>query len=164
MKLVSRAEARALGLKRYCTGKSCPHGHTAVKFTSNGSCVECTVAWNKAHPESTRASTVRYVKAHPEKIRANVSRYYKKHPEKDRAKGAKRRALKRLQLCTCCIKEQFEAIYAAAQLTGYEVDHIVPLALGGMHCLRNLQTLSRKDHQVKTSRDHAAIWARRAAA
>lgn len=39
--IVSRKEARALGLKRYFTGKPCPHGHTAERFTSKSTCCEC---------------------------------------------------------------------------------------------------------------------------
>jgi len=37
----SRAEAKEAGAKRYFTGNSCPHGHIADRFTSNGRCVEC---------------------------------------------------------------------------------------------------------------------------
>ncbi len=36
-----RAAAKAAKAKRYFTGKPCPHGHTADRFTSNGCCVEC---------------------------------------------------------------------------------------------------------------------------
>jgi 5-methylcytosine-specific restriction endonuclease McrA len=39
--IISRQEARALGLKRYFTGKPCKHGHVAERYTSIGNCVEC---------------------------------------------------------------------------------------------------------------------------
>lgn len=39
--IVTRAEAREMGLPRYFTGKPCPHGHVAERFTSGGGCREC---------------------------------------------------------------------------------------------------------------------------
>ena len=37
----TRAEAQALGLRHYYTGKPCNHGHLAPRFTSIGKCKEC---------------------------------------------------------------------------------------------------------------------------
>lgn len=37
---MSRAEAKAAGLKRYFTGKPCPKGHVAERYV-NGTCYEC---------------------------------------------------------------------------------------------------------------------------
>lgn len=41
MEIVSRAAARAKGLKRYFTGSPCKHGHVAERLEVNGSCCEC---------------------------------------------------------------------------------------------------------------------------
>ena len=41
MKIVSRAEAKAAGLKRYFTGEPCKHGHVEARITINGTCVQC---------------------------------------------------------------------------------------------------------------------------
>ena len=41
MKIVSLQEARARGLKRYFTGKSCPHGHVAERCVAHRCCVVC---------------------------------------------------------------------------------------------------------------------------
>ena len=38
---ISRAEAKALGLKHYFTGKACPKGHVSKRTTHNTSCAEC---------------------------------------------------------------------------------------------------------------------------
>ena len=38
---ISRAQAKAQGLKVYFTGKPCPHGHIAVRGVSDGACREC---------------------------------------------------------------------------------------------------------------------------
>jgi hypothetical protein len=39
--VISRAEARAKGRKRYFTGKACVHGHVAERYASSSGCVEC---------------------------------------------------------------------------------------------------------------------------
>jgi hypothetical protein len=41
MQIISRATAKALGLRFYFTGKPCPHGHIAERSTPNGMCSIC---------------------------------------------------------------------------------------------------------------------------
>jgi len=41
MQIISRAEAKAKGLKRYFTGKPCKHGHVAERQVYNATCVVC---------------------------------------------------------------------------------------------------------------------------
>jgi hypothetical protein len=41
MKIISRAEAKALGLTHYYTGKPCRNGHIEKRQTQNGTCKEC---------------------------------------------------------------------------------------------------------------------------
>lgn len=41
MDIQTRAEAKINGDKKYFTGKPCPHGHTAERYTSSGHCCEC---------------------------------------------------------------------------------------------------------------------------
>jgi 5-methylcytosine-specific restriction endonuclease McrA len=62
--VVTRQEAKALGLKRYWTGTPCKHGHVAERATVNGVCVACMVDIEARH----RA-------AHPEKFREKWRRY-----------------------------------------------------------------------------------------
>lgn len=38
---VTRKEARKLGTKFFCTGKPCPRGHVAVRYTSTNGCAPC---------------------------------------------------------------------------------------------------------------------------
>jgi hypothetical protein len=42
--IISRAEARRLGLNRYFTGKPCAHGHVAERRISGRSCIKCQIA------------------------------------------------------------------------------------------------------------------------
>ncbi len=41
MKIISREEARAKGLKRYFSGKACKWGHCCERYVSNGVCIKC---------------------------------------------------------------------------------------------------------------------------
>ena len=43
IKLISRTEAKALGLTRYFTGKPCPKGHICEKRVSNFNCIQCQI-------------------------------------------------------------------------------------------------------------------------
>lgn len=39
--IVTRAEAKEKGLKRYFTGAACKHGHVSERATSNATCLDC---------------------------------------------------------------------------------------------------------------------------
>jgi len=40
-KVITRAEAYALGKKTYYTGKPCKHGHHSERYVNGGACVGC---------------------------------------------------------------------------------------------------------------------------
>jgi hypothetical protein len=40
--IISRAEAKALGLMHYYTGEPCKHNHLSTRYVSNRECYECT--------------------------------------------------------------------------------------------------------------------------
>ena len=69
-RIISRDKARALGLKRFFTGKPCKHGHIAECSVTSEGCVAC-------HRQQAR----KYRAANLEKVR-----------EKEREYGRKRRA------------------------------------------------------------------------
>ena len=68
---ITRAEARAAGLKRYNSGLPCPHGHKADRNTKNGKCVTCAYspvkAWVAANREKDRARKAAWELANPPK-------------------------------------------------------------------------------------------------
>jgi hypothetical protein len=41
MQIISKAEAKAKGLRLYFTGKPCKHGHVAEREVFNATCAEC---------------------------------------------------------------------------------------------------------------------------
>ncbi len=56
--IVTRAEASALGLKRYFTGRPCKHGHVSQRYLS-GACAECDRIREKHFsPEKRRAANL----------------------------------------------------------------------------------------------------------
>ena len=104
-------------------------------------------AWAKANPEKIRAYNVAWSKANREKKRAIFVAWSKANPEKTRLRSAKRRAAKLKALSPDANKAFVAGFYAIASRVSkclgisHDVDHIVPLALGGSHCHRNLQVI-----------------------
>ncbi|QJB21871.1 endonuclease VII [Xanthomonas phage FoX2] len=93
--VISRAEAKAQGLKRYFTGKPCKRGHVVERLVS-GDCVECirarTAAWYAANPERARANTAAWRAANTERHRAYAAAWRADNPERERASNAAWRA------------------------------------------------------------------------
>ena len=73
---------------------------------------------------------------------------------------ARRRARKILARCKCCTQADIHALYARCP-SGHEVDHEIPLAIGGKHCLRNMRILTAAEHNAKTANDNRNIAALR---
>jgi 5-methylcytosine-specific restriction endonuclease McrA len=54
LEIVSRPEARRLGMRHYFTGKPCPQGHIAKRYICNGKCVKCHFDEHKRYVERNR--------------------------------------------------------------------------------------------------------------
>lgn len=176
---MTRTEAILLGLPRYNTGKLCGKGHASERYVATRCCVECHKAHAVNRPNVLKAATVRrWRHANPEHIRkyqaawmaANTasrkltySAYRKNNRQKVNATNSRRRARQMGQLCVCCTSKDIEALYLVCP-EGSEVDHRVALALGGRHCLNNLQILTEAQHLKKTAKDIRACAALRKAA
>lgn len=76
--IITRAEAKSQGLKRYFSGLPCMHGHVAERFTSSGRCTEC--QRNFAHSDISREKAANY---RAEK-RDHLLEYNKKHYQENR--------------------------------------------------------------------------------
>lgn len=124
MQIVSRKNALDLGLKRYFTGKPCPHGHVCERYVSGWVCCECALLgskkWQKENPEKAKRINKKSIAANKEKISQryntwyyenldyhkkwreqnreavnfSASKYRKNNPEKVLALNASRRALR----------------------------------------------------------------------
>lgn len=177
--VVSLEEARASGAVRYFTGVPCKNGHVAERQTSNRGCVVCLherVRKNRVeNPERVKevanasqkkrraADPAKHIAevrawqiANPDKRRATMRKWKSANPDKVRADRSARRGKVRGQMCGCCTAADFTIVYEAARLTGTEVDHVVPLALGGLHCTMNMQLLTPEAHLEKSRKDISA--------
>ena len=85
MKIISRGEALAQGLKRYFTGKPCHAGHVAERRSKDGHCVECSRDRYPANPEEAREAARRWRETNPEKAKVTSNRWRETYPEKFRA-------------------------------------------------------------------------------
>ena len=111
-------------------------------------------AYRKANPGKIKA----YYKANAEKLRADAKEYTKANRGKMNAKNAKRRALIKKQTPSWYDHEMVTEIYETAAEFGYHVDHIVPLAKGGLHSHENLQLLTPEENLAKSASDCWIDW------
>lgn len=105
--MTPRAAAKLAGEPRYSTGKSCKHGHIALRLTSSGQCVECSRLaihlWHSQNKENQKIRNAAWRKANPERARE----HQRKHSEKKTLRGWKRQGLPtptraRAERCEIC--------------------------------------------------------------
>jgi hypothetical protein len=73
--VITRAEAKERGLKRYFTGKPCPKGHVSVRRTYNSACVAC------IHEATASKRPEAYQRNRPKRI-AKIKEWQEANPEK----------------------------------------------------------------------------------
>ena len=169
----TRQEAQRLGLPRYFTGKSCRGGHRAERYANSGHCVECDrlkcQAYDRAHRSERSAAKRAARAANPDKFRARCAAWVKANPDGVRNYTRARRArvagapgahgladVQRL-----LTRQAWKCAYCRASLRrGYEVDHVVPLVLGGSNGPENLALACAPCNRRK-GRSHAVEFAQR---
>jgi 5-methylcytosine-specific restriction endonuclease McrA len=86
--IVTRAQAKRLGLKRYFTGKPCKHGHVKERSAPDGQCMECArlkrAEWREANRELARAKHRDWKARNPEKAKAATLAWRAKTPDKQK--------------------------------------------------------------------------------
>jgi hypothetical protein len=93
-KIITRAEAKALGLKRYFTGEPCKHGHVCERTLASRCCLMCSLEiqrrYRAANAEKCREAVRRYRAANLEKVNEKARRHratsaYREHVRQRRA-------------------------------------------------------------------------------
>lgn len=123
MKIITRAEAKALGLKRYFTGVPCKRGHIAERSTSKSMCWACKAEDNRLatakDPEAIRARRHAHYLENYEQINARNKAYAEAHREELKRYHAEYYAANRKHLCALNAKryrkdrEKWRAYHAA---------------------------------------------------
>ncbi len=165
-RIAAKAAAVAAGETQYFTGKPCKRGHIAPRSTANSTCMECDrlayhakaekrivqmKEWRDANPAIWKAASKRWKEANPQSVR---DQRFKRERRKKSGPGfsaAQADAIFFAQgkRCANCLKK----------IEKYHADHIVPLAAGGLHDIRNIQALCASCNHRKHKKDPFA-WAR----
>lgn len=69
--IITLAEAKAAGLKRYYTGVPCKHGHLTERQTSNGTCMKCTAINTSVRTAANRGPANRRNKEYAARVKAD---------------------------------------------------------------------------------------------
>ena len=161
MNIITRKEAKALGLDKYYTGQSCKHGHISERYMSTRTCIECNdihnEKWYKENIEEHRKHNTRWRIKNPEykKTWNQINSY------KCNALTAKSAASKLQRTPPWVDYQKIEPFYVDAQYltkeTGikYDVDHIIPLRgkyVSGLHIEINLQVITHIANVIKGNR------------
>ena len=163
----SRKDALLKGLKVYTSDKACVHCGSFEKYVSNYSCVDCQ---KKKLYNDDLMKPYRTAEKQKEKLKNwrknNYDKYQQQWLDPDKkpqrnARAAKRRASKRNQTPVDSdldlIRKIYEDCKQISDSTGvlHEVDHIIPIAKGGLHHQDNLQIITKTENRQKGSRlDH----------
>jgi 5-methylcytosine-specific restriction endonuclease McrA len=159
-----RKNAFLAGHKTYLDLKPCKVCGNKEKYVSSYQCVSCSVNKLKNEKLMENYRTV-------EKQRDKLKRWRRENPDKYKqqgqtpkakaqacAKASKYRARKRNQALANANNHIITSIYAEcrrlSEETGipHEVDHIVPISLGGIHHETNLQIITRTENRMKGNR------------
>lgn len=95
MKIISRKEAKSLGLTHYFTGKPCKRGHISKRWSCSGTCIACHY---EANPLQNTPRPTKEEKR--EKAKARAKRWYAKNKQKtiNRAREWKRKNADRVRM------------------------------------------------------------------
>jgi hypothetical protein len=88
--IISRADAKAQGLKHYFTGKPCKRGHLSVRYVCSAECQDCLFAKNKQwqhnnpgrYLELQREASARWRRENPEAAVKQRIAWVEKNPER----------------------------------------------------------------------------------
>lgn len=183
--IVTRAEALALGLKHYFTGKPCINGHIH-KRSIRRVCLACSIKYSnefrEKNPMYSRQCIAEYRKKNPNYDKQSEKKRWEKNPSGRYAKtkahqiknkemwatyARNRRAKLKMSegshtkddVLAIGLSQKWQCVCCKVCIKNtYTVDHIIPLALGGNNGPKNLQLLCKHCNSSKNKK-HPIDWA-----
>lgn len=181
-----RKAAADAGLLRYFSGQPCVNGHLSERFTCSGSCVDCNAEKRRADLPKHRAACKKSYRKHrpavlewqkqyrednPDAIKLRKQRWRRENPDADRTYNLNRRALLASvggkvtgAEIRAIIDRQRGRCAACGAKAKLEMDHILPLALGGRTEASNFQGLckpcnirKRSQHPIEFNRSRGLL-------
>ena len=171
---MSRAAALANG-DRFYIGRPCPYGHSGLRYSAKGVCVDCAKShsahkvksgYYKAHyaenSERILARTSEYVRRNSEVVSARAADWARRNPEKrsaissnykHRRRSQERAGIDGATLAAWTRDQPKVCFYCESECSdGFHVDHFMPLAKGGAHVLTNLRMACQPCNQRKSAK------------
>lgn len=172
--VVNRKDAMDIGLTRYFTGKPCKHGHVDERFVNNRTCVSCKHNSDSRWASKNRDAVRRKHKSWRDKNRDHVNKYSRdwsyhnkekasisQRSSKARRRGAEGKYNKK-DITRILDRQKWKCAEPRCSVSlrksGYHVDHIMPLVLGGSNWPDNLQCLCPRCNLSKGAK-HPIEWA-----
>lgn len=176
--IILRKQAKIDGLKRYFTGAECSRGHIAERITSTAECVVCKRSREDSTKAAKLEYMKQRYKDNREQLLAAQNSRDQLHRTKKVEYGrtwrklnggyavayrlanaalyAYHSSMRRARLIRATPmwheRDQIKHLYITANELNLEVDHIVPLVhplVCGLHCLANLQLISKSENLIK---------------
>lgn len=159
-KIISRAEAKRLGLKAYFTGKACSRGHICARWTC-GQCMECGLErqrWRrKERPELAWESNRKWLIKNPSYLAIKLEKQRKKYAENAEHAKARRESGKKWRdknldrYCAYAHKRRAKIIGSSGTHTASEVKELLVkqrFKCANSACRASIKRKYHRDHIV----------------
>lgn len=181
--IISRQEAKELGINKWFTGKPCKHGHLSQRLVTSQACCECrkyvkkkpepiervrarAATWREANREKTRDYIREYMRKNWGKYAPKQKIWKEENKHKLRAYIAASQGRRRAALMDAGgtytpadiqrigKAQKWKCAYCGVGVKGnYNIDHIVAIAKGGSNWPSNLQLTCPTCNSRKHAKD-----------